>query len=103
MSFLKNIASGYLGNKANQAIGRIKNPIARRLAGNVLGASPLGQFIPGLANPPRNPDQNLLFGARMLSELQIRGNTTANRTICRYKKQMQYQRIQKKKKKDRLS
>lgn len=72
MSFLKNIASGYLGNKANQAIGRIKNPIARRLAGNVLGASPLGQFIPGLANPPRNPDQNLLFGARMLSELQIR-------------------------------
>ena len=72
MAFLKNIISGYLGNKANKAIGGIKNPHARRLAGNLLGASPLGDFIPGLRNPPRNPDQNLLFGARMLSELQLR-------------------------------
>lgn len=73
MDFLKNIAKGYLGNLANQKIGGIKNPLARRLAGNLLGASPLGEFLPGLSNPPRNPDQNLLFGARNLSELQLRG------------------------------
>ncbi len=72
MAFLKNIIGGYLGNKANQKIGGINNPVARRLAGNLLGASPLGEYIPGLRNPPRNPDQNLLFGARMLSELQLR-------------------------------
>lgn len=72
MSFLKNIVSGYLGNKANSKLSGIKNPHARRIAGNLLGASPIGQFIPGLRNPPRNPDQNLLFGARMLSELQLR-------------------------------
>lgn len=73
MAFLKNVVSGYLGAKANQKIGGIKNPFARRIAGNLLGASPLGDLIPGLRNPPRNPDQNLLFGARMLSELQLRG------------------------------
>ena len=72
MAFLKNIIGGYLGNKANQKIGGISNPVARRLAGNLLGSSPLGEYIPGLRNPPRNPDQNLLFGARMLSELQLR-------------------------------
>ena len=67
-----NIVQGYLGKKANQKLGGIKNPLARRLAGSLLGASPLGQIIPGLNNPPRNPDQNLLFGARNLSELQLR-------------------------------
>ena len=72
MAFLKNIVSGYLGNKANQKIGGIRNPIARRIAGNLLGSSAIGEYIPGLRNPPRNPDQNLLFGARMLSELQLR-------------------------------
>jgi|TARA_R110001592_G_scaffold127750_1_gene339753 hypothetical protein len=72
MSFLKNIVSGYLGNRANQKLSGIKNPHARRIAGNLLGASPVGDYIPGLRNPPRNPDQNLLFGARMLSELQLR-------------------------------
>ena len=70
--FLQNIASGYLGNLANQKIGGINNPVARRLAGTLLGASPLGSFLPGLTNPPRNPDANLLFGARNLSELQLR-------------------------------
>jgi hypothetical protein len=72
MSFLKNIVSGYLGNKANKALGGISNPHARRIAGNLLGSSPIGDYIPGLRNPPRNPDQNLLFGARQLSELQLR-------------------------------
>lgn len=67
-----NIVKGYLGQKANQKLGGIKNPLARRLAGSLLGASPIGSFIPGLNNPPRNPDQNLLFGARNLSELQLR-------------------------------
>ena len=37
-----------------------------------MGQTGLGQLIPGLNNPPRNPDQNLLFGARRLSELQLR-------------------------------
>lgn len=71
MGFLKNIASGYLGAKANQKLSGIKNPHARRIAGNLLGNA-FGEYIPGLSNPPRNPDQNLLFGARMLSELQMR-------------------------------
>ena len=70
--FLGNIVSGYLGNKANQKISGINNPVARRLAGTLLGASPLGSYLPGLSNPPRNPDANLLFGARNLSELQLR-------------------------------
>lgn len=70
--FLKNIAKGYLGGLANQKIGGIRNPHARRLAGNLLGSSGLGSFLPGLSNPPRNADQNLLFGARNLSELQLR-------------------------------
>jgi len=70
--FLKNIAQGYLGNLANQKIGGIRNPVARRLAGGLLSNTGLGDFLPGLSNPPRNPDQNLLFGARNLSELQLR-------------------------------
>lgn len=72
--FLKNIAKGYLGNLANQKLGGIDNPVARRLAGQVLGGIPgIDGILPGLNNPPRNPDQNLLFGARRLSELQLRG------------------------------
>lgn len=69
---IKSLISGYLGNKANQKIGGIKNPFARRLAGSLLGQTALGKWIPGLNNPPRNPDSNLLFGARNLSELQLR-------------------------------
>jgi len=68
---LKNIGKGYLGNLANSKIGGIDNPHARRLAGNLLGSA-FGGIIPGLSNPPRNSDQNLLFGARRLSELQLR-------------------------------
>ena len=51
--FLKNIAKGYLGNLANQKLGGINNPVARRLAGQVLGGIPgIDGILPGLNNPP---------------------------------------------------
>ena len=66
-----NLISGYLGNKAKQKLGKIDNPIVRRAVGGLLGNLG-GDIFGGLASPPRNADSNLLFGARNLSELQLR-------------------------------
>ena len=66
-----NLISGYLGGKARQKLGSIKNPVVRRAVGGILGNLG-GDIFGGLASPPRNADSNLLFGARNLSELQLR-------------------------------
>ena len=66
-----NLISGYLGNKAKQKLGSIDNPIVRRAVGGILGNLG-GDIFGGLSSPPRNADSNLLFGARNLSELQLR-------------------------------
>lgn len=66
-----NLISGYLGGKARKKLGSIKNPVIRRAVGGILGNLG-GDIFGGLASPPRNADSNLLFGARNLSEIQLR-------------------------------
>mgnify|MGYP001242302200 CR=1 FL=1 len=69
---LGNMIKGYLGSKAGNKISGIKNPVLRRGVGKFLAGTGLDVLFPSLESIPRNPEANLLFGARSLSELKLR-------------------------------
>ena len=72
MPNLKDFLTGSLTDAANQGLGLIGNDAVRGLVGGLIGKAGLGALYPGRATPPRNPENNLVFGARELSEMDIR-------------------------------
>ena len=72
MPKLKDFLTGSLTDAANQGLGLIGNDAVRGLVGGLIGKAGLGALYPGRATPPRNPENNLVFGARELSEMDIR-------------------------------
>ena len=70
MPNLKDFLTGSLTDAANQ--GLVGNDAVRGLVGGLIGKAGLGALYPGRATPPRNPENNLVFGARELSEMDIR-------------------------------
>lgn len=69
----KDFLKGTLTDLAKTGLGQINSPIARGAIGSLLEKSGLyGAMYPGTASSPRNPNNNLVFGARELSEQQIR-------------------------------
>lgn len=70
---VKAFATGTLRDLAKTGIGMIPSPLARSAIGTLLTKGGLaGALYPGTADAPRNPDNNLIFGARELSEQQLR-------------------------------
>ena len=72
MPNLKDFLTSSLTDAANQGLGAINNNAIRGAVGSLLGEKAHGALYPGTATPPRNPENNLVFGARELSEMDIR-------------------------------
>lgn len=77
MPSLKDFAKGTLSDLANQGLGQITSgPVGGIVRGAIGGfldeAGVQSLLYPGTASEPRNVDNNLVFGARELSEQQIR-------------------------------
>ena len=72
MPNLKDFLTSSLTDAANQGLGAIDNNAIRGAVGSLLGEKAHSALYPGTATPPRNPENNLVFGARELSEMDIR-------------------------------
>ena len=75
MPTVKDFAKGKLKDLAQTGIGAVTTgmPGVRGVIGGLLDKSGvLSDMYPGTASAPRNADNNLVFGARELSEQQIR-------------------------------
>jgi len=76
MSSFKNYKNQLLGGIANNLLGKAQGAGGSVLSGAILSglsdADFYSFFYDGQADPSRNPGSNLVFGARQLSEQQLR-------------------------------